>query len=679
MIFRWRTAWLRCCILILLSLGAAACAANPTPAVTATMAPSRTPRPTATPTRTPTPTPTATLTPTATPTPVLAGTPISFDPQGIVEINLQRVVELARWGLGSSRDLAWSPDGSLVAVATRSGVVLFHADDLTEMGVLAAWEANQVAIAPDGKTLAVTTGQLELWSLETMQRLTALDSPASAQALDLHFSPDGGQVGLVGIVPGKGGQYEAWDVASSTLSASAPIGGPGSPLSNAVLSPDFNLAALHGRGTVQIVRTRDGAALFALPTGSAIPGAMAFSPDSASLAVAYPDGRKDYLNNNSIEVFSTSDGSPSVNLFMAGGAEGQNEMLLSVAYSPDGRNIAAGFANQVVRIWSSQGGGARQTFKGKGLPVQVAFSADSVRLAAAGLDVWNLPAASGVSSAQSFGRYNDVVISPDGSTVALAGYRTVELRSSLDGSLIRVIGDLPGQVRSLSFYPGGQTIAVAASDSLVRLYRVSDGRFISILGEGGPPLWSVAFSPSGEWLAWGGENQLVFLYDLPRDFLLRKIQEVYVPLRILFAPDSGRFASLTSNGLNIRGTDGVLVRTIGGIGLEDAAFSLDGSQIAVVGDGTGRIIEVNTGIETVLFDYREDETPTAVAYSPDSAFLAIGWSSGKVELYWANTKERLRVLEGHRGAVRRIAFLTGSRAMLTIGEDGTLRVWGPQP
>ncbi|HMN62649.1 MAG TPA: hypothetical protein PJ988_19950 [Anaerolinea sp.] len=219
----------------------------------------------------------------------------------------------------------------------------------------------------------------------------------------------------------------------------------------------------------------------------------------------------------------------------------------------------------------------------------------------------------------------------------------------------------------------------AAGDGLARLYQVNNGRFLSTLGEGGPPLWSVAFSPDSKWLAWGGEGQLIYIYDLEKDTLARKIAEPFVPVKLLFSPDSGMLASLTTSGANVRLLSGTLVRTAGGSGLEDMAFWLDGSEIALVGNDVGRMLDVNTGKDVVVLDFRENESPTAVNFTPDGAFMAVGWTSGRIDLYWSGTQDLLRTLESHHGPIRNIVFTRDGRLMLTYGADGTVRVWGVRP
>ncbi len=599
----------------------------------------------------------------------------------MVEVNLDQVVELARWGRGTSSDLAWSPDGRWLAIASRLGVFLYDPADLTEKGRIPVWDARQIAFTTDGDYLAVAGDALELWQVEPIQKRSSWLSQAAKGALDLRFDAGDARLAVVGVdEQGLGTRLEVWNVAQETLVSEYSLGGPGSRITTGVLSPDLSLAAVHGRGLIQLYRLVDGAQYATLPISASAPGPMAFSPDSSRLAVAYPDQRRDYRNENQVQVFRIADGSVDSTLFPAGGLEGATEELLSLDFSPDGRSIAGGYANRVVRVWSSEGGAARSTLTGVASTARITFSPDSSQIASSGIDLWEVSGAQLMRSAdQHFEPYQDMALSPSGAVVALAGYSQVELRSVSDGSLVRTIDGLPGPVRSISFYPGGQTLAAAGGDGLLRLYRVSDGRFLSTLGEIGPPLWSVAFSDNGNWLAWGGEGQTIYFYDLVKDQLAFKIDEPFLPIRLEFSPVNSILASLTSNGLNLRTLDGVLIRSIGGAGLEDMAFWLDGSQVALAGNQVCRVVDLETGEEVVTLDYRPEDSPSAVAYSDDGAFLAVGWRSGLIELYWAGTKDLLRALEGHRGPVERLLFTAGNQLLLSSGQDGTIRAWGVTP
>ncbi|GAP05640.1 MAG TPA: hypothetical protein DEQ80_04850 [Anaerolinea thermolimosa] len=666
-----------------LALLAAACSAAPEltmpPAATETV--TATPSPTPTATWTPSPTATFTPTPTSTPTPALAGTPYAGGLEGIVEINLPHLAELARWGRGMSRDLVWSPGGRELAVASSLGVFLLDVPKMIERGWLPAEDVRRVVYSQDGKKLITAGNALEIWNAETFVRETSLASEAVPSVLDMHLSPDGRQLGLLGMSPdGQKLRLEVWNLETGALMREGNWLRVGARTRVAVLSPDFSLVAAHGDGLVELIRTADGARLTTLPLEDTPPGSMAFSPDGTTLAVAYPDARRDYQNTNRVEVYRLPEGDKLFTLWGGGGVEGLSERLISLAFSPDGRWIAAGFANRVVRVWANQAGAVRFTLNGSALPLQLAFSSDGELIASSAVDVWAVSRGELVATSLThFEMIQEMALSPDGQTLALAGFDTIELRSLADGRLIRQITGLPGPVRGISFYPGAQTLAAAAGDGLVRLYRVRDGRFLSMLGEAGPPLWAVAFSPDSRWLAWGGEGQTVFLYDLVKDQLALKVKEPYLPARLVFSPISNTLAVLTSSGVHLRTLDGTLLRAIGGAGLEDVAFWLDGSQLAVAGNQVCRVVDLETGADVVALDYREGDSPSAVAYSADGAFLAVGWRSGLIELYWAGSKEMLRQLEGHHGAVRRILFTPDGRLMLSLAEDGTIRVWGITP
>lgn len=67
---------------------------------------------------------------------------------------------------------------------------------------------------------------------------------------------------------------------------------------------------------------------------------------------------------------------------------------------------------------------------------------------------------------------------------------------------------------------------------------------------------------------------------------------------------------------------------------------------------------------------------TALAYSPSGEFLAVGEAGGAVTLWAVKTgAERVRAFPGHTGAVRAVAFSPDGRTLATGSADGTARLW----
>jgi len=115
----------------------------------------------------PTPvTPAPTLTEAPTPTEMPTPYPPPREPLG--PENAARVAQLARWGKGWVAEIAFSPDGRLLAVASSIGVYLYAAADLREVRFLPTDSpVRSVAFSPDGHLLASESrdGTVRLWGV----------------------------------------------------------------------------------------------------------------------------------------------------------------------------------------------------------------------------------------------------------------------------------------------------------------------------------------------------------------------------------------------------------------------------------------------------------------------------------------------------------------------------------
>ena len=247
---------------------------------------------------------------------------------------------LARLGKGSvawgDRAVAYSPDGTRLAVASNIGVWLYDAHTGDEVALLIehtslVYSVYSVAFSPDGKTLASASrdGTVQLWEVSTGQLKATLKGHTNA-VHSVAFSPDGKT-----LASGGGGDHpivRLWDV-----------------------------------GTGQVKDSLEG------HTG--VVESVAFSPDGKTLASAGRDG--------TIRLWDPGSGQHKPPLKRHGSS------IRSVAFSPDGKTLASGgrSPNYTVRLWKIGTGQVKHSLKGQMPSVySVAFSSDSKTLASASWD-----------------------------------------------------------------------------------------------------------------------------------------------------------------------------------------------------------------------------------------------------------------------------------------------------
>lgn len=197
--------------------------------------------------------------------------------------------------------------------------------------------------------------------------------------------------------------------------------------------------------------------------------------------------------------------------------------VTSLAFSPDGKWLASGSEDSVVRLWSleEERREVKQFTGHRGVISSIAFSPDSRSLASAALEdnvirVWNVAQNQEVKLLQGHeGPVSSVAFSPDGQYLASGSQdtRVVVWTVNQGQPWKRCECKYTEGVTQVAFSPDGHWLASASWDSQVKLWNWQTTDDISLFNYS-DSIFSIAFSPDSQWLAAGGDDKRIHLRNL---------------------------------------------------------------------------------------------------------------------------------------------------------------------
>ncbi len=484
---------------------------------------------------------------------------------------------VARFGKGGSSDVTMSPDGHLIAVASRIGAWIYnvHTNDFVALiGVEGTGILSAVAFSSDCSRIALGDwdGRTTLWDLDTEENIWCVTH--EKQVNSIRFSRNNrylatissdGVVNVLRVDDGtkvsriiKDVSPENWTVHENKwkdINTSKVLVNHSEYDNGWLVAFSYDgkhLAGLNKANSFTLWEMETGQKISMLErvTGhgewiSIFRGrALACSAEGRYVVISFLNTEHDTVrlwNEDTLTNFTSA------------------MPIISAAISPDGHLFATGGWDKRVTIWNVDTQKPVCTLEGHtGEISDLAFSQDGILLVSGGgrnwehqrdedgstlnpgglyrfrsgvdgtvkyfysgdntidttAKVWDISTGSNIATLNHFDAISRVVFSPDGAHLATSTRKTVILWCTQTWKIIFTLDTV--QIESFKFSPDGTRLAIGGTwpEHRIQIWDVATGKLIVEFSGHKSDVESVAFSPNGALLASGSFDGTILLWDM---------------------------------------------------------------------------------------------------------------------------------------------------------------------
>jgi RNA polymerase sigma factor (sigma-70 family) len=353
----------------------------------------------------------------------------------------------------------------------------------------------------------------------------------------------------------------------------------------------------------------------------------------------------------------------------------------AIAYSPDGKILASGGRDNVIRLFDAGSGKEirrlvghqKRSYNPAADPTKGAFDA--------------------LVSATGDGGVNSVAFARDGKTLASGGWDdTIRLWDVETGKQLRKIDAHKAMVGRVLFSPDGKILASrGALDGTVRLWDpVTGTQLQKFVGLSNINPWrfnhdmALAISPDSKTVAATARNNLVF-FDIASGAELKRVPAHIYGITLAYSPDGKLLASggvdQGKDVYSLRIWDAATYKELRQCKLpknEPPTYiawdpNNNGKFAAVIAEDVMHIFDAGTGTEVIPLKHY---WPSRVIYSTDGKTIASAGSGPTIRHWDAATGNELHLeFEGHRSGVNAVSTTADGKLIASGGEN--IRLWNP--
>jgi WD40 repeat protein len=455
---------------------------------------------------------------------------------------------------------------------------------------------------------------------------------------------------------------------------------PADALASATLSPDGRLLALGGvTGGLTVVDYETGSERYRVAAGTLQRTTAEFSTDGTYVLVTIEGEAARLCDAQSGELLQTFGDLRGLPQKMSAISPSALEIALMVDF-PNARVITFGIESEKV---------LQEVDNGQDLIHSIAYSPDGTEIVAGTLEGNTLiiDAARGAVVGRLKRNKSTILaagFSSDGSAI-LTGSASghVRLWSRGPGELIWEHEAYDAAVESVAFQPGGSLVAAGLRDGSVRVLAAVNGKEVGSLRGHAGTVTDVSFVEGGESILSASRDGTARVWRLDSALHTARVPIVATASSAMDVSADAALVAVTpqspsgSRCLEVYDVDSGSERlAIAGIGghINHVRFGPGGDLIGVSSGRGAFVFDSDSGELVQAFHGHQSDT-AEIRFAPDGRTVAIGYWDGSVQIRDVSTGRIVQALAGLDELVRCVAYSSDGR-LLAAGDDaGIVKIW----